>query len=72
MTPAPGTGFDVVHTCSFRLLDFAACVWLVVVLAAGRELKHATVMQVKRHAYLVINALESWYFLELIRVLRNE
>lgn len=72
LTPAPGTGFEVVHTCSFRLLGFAACVWLVVVLAAGRELKHATVIQVKTHAYSVIIVLESLYFLELIHVLRNE
>lgn len=34
-----GRGFDVVYMCFFWLLGFVVCVWLVVVLVVGWELK---------------------------------
>lgn len=39
-----GMGFDVVYMCFFWLLDFVVCVWLVVVLVVGWELKYVIVM----------------------------
>lgn len=39
-----GMGFDVVYMCFFWLLGFVVCVWLVVVLVVGWELKYVIVM----------------------------